>query len=376
MRLANRPRSRSPCAQLTPSAPAWLSWLGRYINYPTQVLVKSCKMVPVMAANMLMGIHHYSHAAKLRVLLLTTGICAFLLAKPAEPEHAAHHDGSEAERLKATGLALALASLACDGYTGGAQDRLVHAVRPTSHQLMLWTNLWAMGLLAAALALSGQGVLAVRFAARHPEMITDLALFCGTSALGQNFIYFSIARFGALPTAVITTTRKFFTILASVLWFGHPVSATQWLSILLVFAALGSELYQKLIASKNHGRFHGGGAHAPLAPNERRPGERRGSDASSVEMGQLTDGDNGDATIGMLSAPPSDMEDDDDDEAADSARANGLLNGPALEMARTPYETVRLLGLMKQRSSSSARLPELAGPRLFEKEQRPQMREV
>ncbi|KAG8466286.1 hypothetical protein KFE25_002042 [Diacronema lutheri] len=356
----------------------------QFISYPTQVLIKSCKMVPVMAANMLMGIAHYSHAAKLRVLLLTTGICAFLLAKPAAHERSALRADADADadRTQLTGLALALASLACDGYTGGAQDRLVHAVRPSSHQLMLWTNLWAVVLLAIALVVTGQGVLAARFAARHPEMVGDLALFCGTSALGQNFIYFSIARFGALPTAVITTTRKFFTILASVLWFGHPLGFTQWLAIALVFGALGSELHQKV-----SGGLGGAGAHHALALGERRPGERRGSDASSiVEFGQLTDGERGDAAIGMLSAPPSEADDGeamdaldgDDDGRAGSGRrvddaARALEAGRAPAVCRPPFgepgasgsqfgacdsfETVRLLDLVAQRSGARLPLP-------------------
>lgn len=257
----------------------------RFISYPTQVLVKSCKMVPVMIANLLMGTRTYSLATKLRVALLTVGICAFLVGRSREhapepgdvPEpagHAAHANGgagSDEGHMQATGLALALASLVCDGYTGGAQDRLVRAVRPTAHQLMMWMNVWASGLLAVLLLLSGQGVAGARFVARHPEVLQDLGLFCLSSALGQNFIFFSIARFGALPTTVITTTRKFFTILASVLWFGHPLSGVQWCAIAIVFAALGGELSGKA-------SIMGGKAAVSVA--------RRDSDAVCVPISQ------------------------------------------------------------------------------------------
>lgn len=314
----------------------------QYIDYPTQVLIKSCKMVPVMAASVLMGVQRYTLAAKLRVLLLTAGICAFLLAKPAA--HGRAHGGAgEPDRLKLIGLALALGSLACDGYTGGAQDRLVREVRPSSHQLMLWTNLWAMGLLAAALVLSGQGAQAVGFALRHPEMLADLALFCGASALGQNFIYFSIARFGALPTAVITTTRKFFTILASVLWFGHPLGAAQWLAVLLVFSALSSELHHKLKAGL------GGGAAARHGARE-----RRGRRGSGEQLAQPAAGGGDDATGGLLAAPPSDTEDGEAAVGADAA---------ALEAGRSPRELERAVsGLAKQRSSPRPATAPRAGP--------------
>ena len=55
----------------------------------------------------------------------------------------------------------------------------------------------------------------------------------------QNFIFMTVTRFGPLACSVITTTRKFFTILTSVLIFSHPMSALQWLGTLLVFSGLG-----------------------------------------------------------------------------------------------------------------------------------------
>jgi len=55
----------------------------------------------------------------------------------------------------------------------------------------------------------------------------------------QNFIFMTVTKFGPLTCSVITTTRKFFTILASVLIFAHPMSALQWLGTIFVFTGLG-----------------------------------------------------------------------------------------------------------------------------------------
>jgi UDP-galactose transporter B1 len=46
---------------------------------------------------------------------------------------------------------------------------------------------------------------------------------------------------------VATTTRKFFTILASVLWFGHALSLTKWFAVGLVFAGLSIEILGKYV---------------------------------------------------------------------------------------------------------------------------------
>lgn len=48
------------------------------------------------------------------------------------------------------------------------------------------------------------------------------------SAAGQNFVYFTITSFNPLVCTTISTTRKFFTIVFSVLFFGHPIEASQW----------------------------------------------------------------------------------------------------------------------------------------------------
>lgn len=54
----------------------------------------------------------------------------------------------------------------------------------------------------------------------------------------QLFIFFSIRRFGSLTNTIITTTRKFFNILLSVLWLGNPLLPQQWAAVAMVFSGL------------------------------------------------------------------------------------------------------------------------------------------
>ena len=56
--------------------------------------------------------------------------------------------------------------------------------------------------------------------------------------LFQNFIFMTVANFGPLTCSIITTTRKFFTILGSVLLFGNSLIARQWFGVICVFAGL------------------------------------------------------------------------------------------------------------------------------------------
>lgn len=97
---------------------------------------------------------------------------------------------------------------------------------------------------------------ALDFCSRHPEIITQIALFSICSALGQNFIYYSVHAFGALTCTTVTTTRKFFTILASVVWFGNSLTLIQWVAVGLVFAGLGVDIVIAYVRSR------AGGAHS------------------------------------------------------------------------------------------------------------------
>lgn len=47
-----------------------------------------------------------------------------------------------------------------------------------------------------------------------------------------------VSEFGPLPCSIATTTRKFFTVLASVIVFGNDLLPRQWIGTVLVFSGL------------------------------------------------------------------------------------------------------------------------------------------
>ena len=50
---------------------------------------------------------------------------------------------------------------------------------------------------------------------------------------------------------LLCSTRKFFTILFSVFIHGHHLNNVQWGAVLMVFAGLGFEVYEKYQARKH-----------------------------------------------------------------------------------------------------------------------------
>lgn len=67
------------------------------------------------------------------------------------------------------------------------------------------------------------------------------------------FIFLTVAEFGPLPCSIITTTRKFFTVLGSVLLFGNALTSRQWSGTAMVFIGLTLDsIYGKSGAKTEH----------------------------------------------------------------------------------------------------------------------------
>ena len=96
----------------------------------------------------------------------------------------------------------------------------------------------------------------VTYLASHPNLITTLALFSLCSAFGQIFIFWTILAFDSLTLATITTTRKFFTILMSVLVHGNRLMRLQWVAVAVVFSGLALEAFESKITGSGGSKKH------------------------------------------------------------------------------------------------------------------------
>ncbi|NXC23738.1 S35B1 protein, partial [Campylorhamphus procurvoides] len=217
-----------------------LSYLGamvssnsalQFVSYPTQVLGKSCKPIPVMLLGVTLLRKKYPPAKYLCVLLIVAGVALFLY----KPKKGAGTD----DHVFGYGELLLLLSLTLDGLTGVSQDHMRNHYQTGSNHMMLNVNLWSTLFLGAGILFTGELWEFLSFTERYPSIIYNILLFGLTSALGQSFIFMTVVYFGPLTCSIITTTRKFFTILASVVLFANPISSMQWVGTILVFLGLG-----------------------------------------------------------------------------------------------------------------------------------------
>ncbi|KAF1740410.1 hypothetical protein MXB_3175 [Myxobolus squamalis] len=129
-------------------------------------------------------------------------------------------------------------SLLFDGLTGAIQERMRASYKVTSTHLMFFLNFWASLILIGICIISGEFLSFYRFCVRSPTILKDILLFAISSAVGQCFIFKTITNLGPLMCSIITTTRKLFTILLSVLLFGNKLSTFQWIGVTMVFTGI------------------------------------------------------------------------------------------------------------------------------------------
>ena len=206
----------------------------RYMSYPIQALGKSCKMIPVMLMGMVIRKRRYSPREFLCVGLITLGVALF------------SWKSSESQVVTSPlGFALLFGSLFMDGVTGPMQERLVARHNPTTHQLMFWQNICSSAWLAVGSVVSGEAQDALQFVIKYPSVMNDIMLFSLVSAIGQNFIFYTVRNFNALVVTTITTTRKMFTVLLSIFYYNHAMSQRRWTGLALVFTAITWEAVAK-----------------------------------------------------------------------------------------------------------------------------------
>jgi len=218
-----------------------------FVNYPTQVIGKSVKPIPVMLLGVVLARKKYPVQKYIFVLLIVVGVVLFMY----QPNNIKANN--EDSRGIGWGEFLLMLSLALDGVTGGVQDKLRKEYDSQTHRMMLWMNMWSILYVVIGLVLTGEGVQFIYFVYKYPKVMYQLLAFAVCSAIGQHFIFLTINLFGPLTASIITTTRKFFTILASVFIFSHPMSALQWFGTVLVFGGLTLDLlYGKSTATQTH----------------------------------------------------------------------------------------------------------------------------
>jgi solute carrier family 35 (UDP-galactose transporter), member B1 len=220
----------------------------RYVIYPIQVLAKSCKPVPVMLMGTLMG-KRYDLRKYINVVMIVTGVALFMGG--GDNNKGGKDDEEKSTSSQMIGILLLFISLCFDGGTGAYEDKLmsVHSVQP--FDLMYNIQL-------GKTILAGVSLLVLNQLHIFVQMVTDmgwLLIALGLSgALGQVFIFVTIAKFGALTCSIIGLARKITTLLASIYFYGHHLNGIQVSGLVVSVTSMVMNFMGKSKKTGGHGQ--------------------------------------------------------------------------------------------------------------------------
>lgn len=86
------------------------------------------------------------------------------------------------------------------------------------------------------------------------QLLFDCFMVGLAGSLGQVCIFFCISVFDCYLVSVITTTRKFFSVVYSNFRFGHNFNNMQWVGAIIVMLCTAAELTSKKDKSKGKGK--------------------------------------------------------------------------------------------------------------------------
>ncbi|KAJ8664561.1 hypothetical protein QAD02_006223 [Eretmocerus hayati] len=206
-----------------------------YLNYPTQVIFKCCKLIPVLIGSILIQGKRYGALDFLAAGLMCLGLILFTLA-----------DSMISPRFNFVGVAMISGALLCDALIGNIQEKTMKQHKATNTEVVLYSYSIGFFYLFVILALTGDIVKGASFCSHHPVKTYGYALlFSASGYLGIQMVLSLVQCCGAFVAATVTTCRKAVTIIISFLFFYKPFTFQYVWSGLLVVLGIYLNIYSK-----------------------------------------------------------------------------------------------------------------------------------
>lgn len=214
----------------------WMQYEAlKFISFPTQVLAKSCKIIPVMIMGRIVSRNKYEFYEYVVAVSISIGMIFFLSGS--------YNHGKHSPITTFTGLFLLCLYMIFDSFTSTWQNEIFKSYGSTPIQMMVGVNIFSSLFTGASLFVQSGFSEGIAFSSEHPSFLFDCVVLSICSASGQLFIYFTIEKFGAVVFTIIMTLRQAVAILLSCLIYDHDVSPLGIFGIVIVFMAIFIRMY-------------------------------------------------------------------------------------------------------------------------------------
>jgi adenosine 3'-phospho 5'-phosphosulfate transporter B2 len=219
---------------LTNVAATWFQYASlAYITFPTQMIFKSMKLVPVLMCGSIFMKRHAPAREWFDAVLITAGVAAF--AYYAESDASA---GAVTTKGHVIGALMLLGFLLCDAVTPSLQKRAFSNSNLDAFQMMFWIGAASSLYAGAMLYFSGDLNHSIAFVMSRPDAMIDVMALSLIATLGQIFIYVTVQKHGPVVLSMVMTTRQVFSVVLSCILFGHQLPHVAIGAAALVFSVL------------------------------------------------------------------------------------------------------------------------------------------
>lgn len=257
----NAPLHSMAAFAFTNEASTWAGYeMLKYVSFPVQVMAKSVKMLPSMLMGRALCGTQYSTYQYVQALVAL--VCVAIMSFSDMGGHSADEAGQGGAEDWQVGpryrLAMGISVLAvffvCDSFTSQWQNSLYRKHQAlTQTQMMLGGNLLGFLLTCGTLFAQWSKVQeSIALAMQRPEVMGRVACLGIVYALSQFCIYSAIRILGPLSFNWIMTGRQLLSVLISLVFFGHGISATKVACILVVFGIMSAKQLQKAVPKLTH----------------------------------------------------------------------------------------------------------------------------
>eukprot|EP00761_Pharyngomonas_kirbyi_P012271 gb/GECH01012298.1/.p1 GENE.gb/GECH01012298.1/~~gb/GECH01012298.1/.p1 ORF type:complete len:328 (+),score=43.76 gb/GECH01012298.1/:1-984(+) len=206
----------------------------RFVNYPTQVLFKSCKLLPVMIGGMFITGRKYNWKQYTSALMLVGGLVCLSYA-----------NSTSSLLFDPRGVLCLLGALTADAFVGNLQEKVLKEANASPLELIFFAHSVGVIYLTVVCIISGEAYPAVKFCFENPSALGLLVLYSSLGFVGVMFFMAMMKRFGAFAAVTTTSCRKVVTLLLSFVVFPKPVTPMFGLAVGLVFSGVAVNIFSK-----------------------------------------------------------------------------------------------------------------------------------
>lgn len=207
----------------------------KYVSFPTQVLAKASKIIPVMLMGKVVSKKKYEYYEYVVAVLISVGMVAFLMG---------NDDGKKADNTTTfSGFVILIGYMGFDSFTSNWQGELFSEYKMSSIQMMAGVNLFSCLLTSVSLLQQGVFYTSLVFMSQYSRFLLDCIILSLCSACGQLFIYHTIGTFGPVAFVIIMTVRQVFAVVISCIVFHHALAPIAIIGIFIIFSALFLKTY-------------------------------------------------------------------------------------------------------------------------------------